>query len=208
MSFPSNTGMDFFTGSSPDNYNKVRNRPLSTKGNISRNSLMSSMKSSIAYYKRIEHNNTMVIDEEMDDISPALSYEEEQEKVLQVSKTAEQQDNIRFKGSNLNASKLTPQHILNKEQHSYSTCGSTTHIKDDNFINIQLPYDLQVPTELELWDGNFYSISLHGSIKHIASDAKNIKDTLNFMARYISNKQVESLKSNDLEDFNSISEAI
>jgi len=65
-----------------------------------------------------------------------------------------------------------------------------------------------VPTELELWDGNFYSISLHGSIEHIASDAKNIKDTLNFMARYISNKQVESLKSNDLEDFNSISEAI
>ena len=65
-----------------------------------------------------------------------------------------------------------------------------------------------MPTELELWDGNFYSISLHGSIEHIALDAKNIKDTLNFMARYISNKQVESLKSNDLEDFNSISEAI
>ena len=90
MSFPSNTEMDFFTGSSPDNYNKVRNRPLSTKGNISRNSSMSSMKSSIVYYKRIKHNNTMVIDEEMDDISPALSYEEEQEKALQVSKTAEQ----------------------------------------------------------------------------------------------------------------------
>ena len=28
------------------------------------------------------------------------------------------------------------------------------------------------------------------------------------MARYISNKQVDSLKSNDLEDFNSISKAI
>ena len=32
--------------------------------------------------------------------------------------------------------------------------------------------------------------------------------SLNFMARYISNKQVDSLKSNDLEDFNSISKAI
>ena len=63
-------------------------------------------------------------------------------------------------------------------------------------------------TELELWDSNFHPISLHGSIKHIASDTKNIKDTLNFMTRYISNKQVDSSKSNDLEDFNSIGEVI
>ena len=82
------------------------------------------------------------------------------------------------------------------------------HIEDNNVINIQLPYDPQAPTELELWSGNFYSIFLHRSIEYIASDAKNIKDSLNFITRYISNKQVNSLKLNDLEDFNGIGKAI
>ena len=65
-----------------------------------------------------------------------------------------------------------------------------------------------MPTEPELWSGNFHPISLYSSIEHIASDAKNIKDSLNFIARYITNKQMNSSKSNDLEDFNSIGEAI
>jgi len=60
--------------------------------------------------------------------------------------------------------------------------------------------------EPELWNSNFHPISLHGSIDHIASDAKNIKNILNFIARYISNKQVNSSKSNNLENFNSIGE--
>ena len=136
----------------------------------------------------MECNNAMAIDKKMDDISPALSYKEEQEKALWVSKVAKQQNNMRFKDGNLNASKSTPQHILNEEQHSYPTHGSTIHIKNVNVINIQFPYNPQVPTEPELWDSNFHPISLHGSIEHIASDAKNIKDTLNFMTRYISNK--------------------
>ena len=42
--------------------------------------------------------------------------------------------------------------------------------------------------EPELWDGNFYPISFYGSIEHIVLDFKNIRDSLNFMARYISNK--------------------
>jgi len=81
-------------------------------------------------------------------------------------------------------------------------------IDDEGVINIQLLYDPHAPTEPELWDGNFHLISLHGSIKHIVSDAKNIKDTLNFIVRYTSNKQIDSLKSNNLEDFNSIGKAI
>ena len=62
--------------------------------------------------------------------------------------------------------------------------------------------------EHKLWDRNFYPISLHGSIEHLVSDSKNIKDSLNFMAKYISNKQVDSLKSNNLEDFHSMSKAV
>ena len=43
---------------------------------------MSSIKSSVVYHEKIEHNNAMVIDEEMVDISSALFYETDQEKVL------------------------------------------------------------------------------------------------------------------------------
>jgi len=62
--------------------------------------------------------------------------------------------------------------------------------------------------EPELWDGNFHPISLHGFMKHLALDSKNIKNSLNFMAKYISNKQINFSKLNDIEDFHGISEAI
>jgi len=79
---------------------------------------------------------------------------------------------------------------------------------DNMAINIQLLYDPNAPTEPNLWDGNFYPISLHGSMEHLMSDSKSIKDSLNFIAKYISNKQVDSSKFNDIEDFHGISEEI
>ena len=39
-------------------------------------------------------------------------------------------------------------------------------------------------------------------------DTKSIKDSLNFIARYISNKKVNSGKANDLQDFNSMEDSI
>ena len=82
VSFSNNTGMDIFAGPSSDNYDEMRGRSLSTKEYISRDSSMSSIKSSVVYHEKIEHNNAMVIDEEMVDISSALFYETDQEKVL------------------------------------------------------------------------------------------------------------------------------
>ena len=64
------------------------------------------------------------------------------------------------------------------------------------------------PTEPELWSGSFHPISLHGSIEHFASDSKNIKVTLNFLAKYIRNKQVNNGKVNNLRDFDGIGDAI
>jgi len=75
------------------------------------------------------------------------------------------------------------------------------HYAGDTVINIQLPYNPSAPMEPELWNGSFHSISLHGSMEHLALDSKNIKDFFNFMAKYISNKQVDSSKSNNLGDF-------
>jgi len=86
--------------------------------------------------------------------------------------------------------------------------GSTLHNDESVFINIQLPYDFNTPTNLEIWNGGFHPISFHSSIKYIALDAKSIKDSLKFMAKYISNKQVELAKTNDLNDFDGIGDAV
>jgi len=71
-----------------------------------------------------------------------------------------------------------------------------------------LPYNPNAPTDSEIWGGNFYPISLHGSIEHIGSDAKNIKDSLKFMTKYITNKQIDSSRANELDDFKGIREAV
>jgi len=60
----------------------------------------------------------------------------------------------------------------------------------------------------EIWGGNFHFISFHSLIKHIESDAKNIKNSLKFIAKYISNKQINSDETNKLDNFNDIGEAV
>ena len=79
---------------------------------------------------------------------------------------------------------------------------------NDNVINIQLLYNANSPTKPELWSGNFHPISLHGSIEYIALDTKSIKDSLNFMAKYISNKKVNPKNANDLKNFDSIGDFV
>ena len=82
-----NTGMDLFAGPYPDNYDEVRGRSLSTNECTSRDFSMSSMKSSVAHHDRIEYNNTMVINKEMVDISPALSYKTDCYKIRKCGQT-------------------------------------------------------------------------------------------------------------------------
>jgi len=93
-----------------------------------------------------------------------------------------------------------------KDGNIEATVAHGTH--GESIINIQLSYNPQAPTEPNLWSGSFHPISLHSSIKHFASDSKNIKDLLNFMVRYITNKQVNNITANDLKDFEGIGDAI
>jgi len=118
-----------------------------------------------------------------------LSYKTEQEYASRIGKATNQQDNTRSPATNNEA---TPSHVPH----------------EDDIINIQLPYDPQAPTEPELWSGSFHPISLHSSIEHFTSDAKNIKVSLNFLAKYIQGKQVNSNKANDLDDFDGMGDAI
>ena len=142
------------------------------------------------------YHNRMDIDE--DDIpptnhtanhSPRLSYEKTQEKELRLGKTTNLPDNTRPPAFNNEA---TPAHAPQAE----------------DVINIQLPYDPNGPTDSELWSGDFRPISLHGSVEHIASDSKNIKESLNFMAKYIKEKQSDDNQINDLKDLNDMGDTI
>jgi len=86
--------------------------------------------------------------------------------------------------------------------------GDVLFHSNNNVINILLPYDPNAPTDPNLWDGSLHPVSLHRSLEHLASDAKNIKDSLNFIAKYIDNKQIDLFKSNDMEDLKGIGMAI
>jgi len=185
---PYGMGMDIQSGPAPNNFNEVRGRTLSSNRSISRDVSMSSTKSSVVYHERMTTNNANNNNDPVN-ASPKLSYETEQEKAFRVSKAADQQDTMRSMGDN------------NKASSTHST-------HEESVINIQLPYDPQAPTEPDLWSGSFHPVSLHGLIEHFASDSKNIKNSLNFIAKYISNKQVNSGKANELNDFDGMGNAI
>ena len=121
--------------------------------------------------------------------SPELSYETEQDKVLRTGKAADSENYMRPTGVNNEA---TP---------------NNGNLEDD-IINVQLPYDPNAPTKPELWSGSFHPISLHGSVEHLASDAKNIKVTLNFLAKYIQGKQVDGNQVNNIVDFDGMGDSI
>jgi len=59
----------------------------------------------------------------------------------------------------------------------------------------------------ESWDGNFHAISLHGSMEHLASDIKNIKDSLFRMCKYTLGKVIEGDKANSVKDLEGVGKA-
>jgi len=152
-------------------------------------------------------NNGMDVDPDPPTDSPALSYETEQEKLLHLRKVAEALNNTRLQNGNNEASPIQLECAGHTIPNELQPCAAAPSNEDDNDINIQLPYDPNASTEPDLWSGNFHPISLHGSIEHIASDTKSIKDSLNFMAKYISNKKVNPKNANDLKDFDDIGDS-
>jgi len=167
---------------------------------------MSSTCSSTIYHERVAMNNSMDIDSDPPVESLVLSYEDEREKEICLRKAAETTSIMRPQGGNNEVSSIQVNH--GSHIPTDRTCGQAPYNVDDNVINIQLPYDPNAPMEPNLWSGDFHSISLHGSVEQIASDMKNIKQSLNFMARYISNKKVNPKSSNDLNDFDGIGDTI
>ena len=83
------------------------------------------------------------------------------------------------------------QHDSENHPNMTPTWDTTMQNKESIFINIPLSYDPNIPMDPEIWGEGFHSISLYSLIEHIVSDAKNIKDSLKFMTKYITNKQVK-----------------
>ena len=140
---------------------------------LSRDSSMSSTVFSTIYHERMEMNNGIDIDSDQLIEFPMLSYEEERKKEFHLRKMAETTNNTGPQDGNNKAFSIQANH--GNHVPSDSTRIQTPCVDDDNIINIQLPYDPNGPTEPDLWSGNFQSISLHGSVEHIALDLKNIK---------------------------------
>jgi len=71
-----------------------------------------------------------------------------------------------------------------------------------------LNYNINQALDPEEWNGDFYAIFLHKSIKHLASDIKNIKDSLHRMGKYIKDKAINDNNPNNVKDLYGISKAI
>ena len=192
MSIRNDLGIDFQRGVSPAINSEVRGRNPSPSAKSSRESSLASSGRSTPYHERMEIDVVTRTDESNTE-SLDLSYETAQEKAIRVSMVANQQVNQQAPMRPLGGiNEATPTH----GQH------------EEDVINVQIPYDFNAPTKPKLWSGSFHPISLHGSVEHFASDSKNIKVTLNFLAKYIQNKQVNGNAANDLSDFNGMGDAI
>jgi len=123
------TGMDSSTGQVPVFDFEVRGRTPTSAVNFSRESSMISSGCATSYHDRM--NDNMDCSSTTGEPTPELSYETEQEKVLRVSMAADQQDPMRSEGGNIEALSSHAPH-------------------EESIVNIQLPYNMQAPTEPEL----------------------------------------------------------
>jgi len=76
---------------------------------------------------------------------------------------------------------------------------------NSNVFNIQLNYNINQALDPESWDSNFWAISLHGLMEHLASNIKNIKESLVRMQKYILGKLIEDDKANNVRDLKDVS---
>lgn len=75
-------------------------------------------------------------------------------------------------------------------------------------LDIQLLYDINQITEQNSQNGSFHPILLHSMIEHLASDTKNINESLKQITNYIKNKSIKNNKMNNIMDLKEIGEVI
>ena len=140
--------MDHSTETNPVINNDVRGRSPQIYKNLSRDSSMSSMVSSTIYHERMELNNGMDINSDPPVESPTLSYKNKRDKEICLRKVAETTNNTRLQSRNNKASTTLTNH--GNHVSSDNVQAQSSHVDDDNSINIQLPYDPNSLTEPDL----------------------------------------------------------
>ena len=99
-----------------------------------------------------------------------------------------------------NTNNTLQQHILNK------VLASNT-ISNNSVFNIQLSYNINQALDPNEWNGDFYTISLHGFMKYLVSNIKNIKDSLHRMEKYIQGKVIDG-NPNNIKDLEGVGKAV
>ena len=74
-------------------------------------------------------------------------------------------------------------------------------------FNIQLNHDINQALDPGSWDSEFHAVSLYGPMEHLASNVKNIKESLQWMGSYIKAKSV-STNPNNVKDLEGISKEL
>ncbi len=77
-------------------------------------------------------------------------------------------------------------------------------LNNNNVFNVQLQYNINQTLDPKSWNSNFWAISHHGSMEHLASNIKNIKESFGRMQKYILSKAIESDKANNIKDLEDV----
>ena len=80
-------------------------------------------------------------------------------------------------------------------------------ISSNSVFNINLNYNINQALDPEKWDGDFHATSLHRAMEYLASDIKNIKDSLWRMGKYIRGKSINN-DPNNIKNFEGVSKAV
>jgi len=121
VSFVNDIGMDNSSGQVPAFDCKVRGRNTTFAANLSRESSLASSGWVTSYHDRMDIN--MNCNSAMGELTSELFYKTEQEKALQISRVANQQETMRAMGS-------------------YNEAPPTYTSHEESIINIQIPYNM------------------------------------------------------------------
>ena len=183
----------------------IREKPTLTSRASSRSSSISSNTLSIPYHQHIELNNDLPGIEPQEPIdSSQLSYVRKAEDLVRLATDKDSASNSQCVYNETSVLKRIPQSYSKGKGKSIDGPSSSP---SENMVNTQLSYDINQVIEPDTWDGNFHSVSLHSSMEHLASDTKNIKESLHCIMKYILNKKIKNGRANDGNDFKGIDEA-
>lgn len=165
---------------------EVRGHSLIPSVHSSRSTLIYLDTSNEQYSDRMQRESDNIVKDDpvAPSDSPQLEHTTFKGKRAWVSKTANTSSNMRKQ----------------QEQNEAPVLTNNTMDNNSNVFNVQLNYDINQALNLEVWDSNFRTISIHGSIEHITSDIKNINKSLERVQRYILGKGIKGNKANEIKN--------